>query len=123
MDEPGEPPDEPVLTDSLRELCAELARVQAQARALGLFVGDHPLLECPNCHLVEDVTIEGFLVVYRAQDFDLEATPRVTRDWDTGLRFVDLSEDQFLCPACGTVFSAPEEELPAWLEGGTRDSL
>ena len=127
MDEPSEPMSEPtgepVLTDSLRELCAELRRVQAQAQELGLFVGDRTTLECPCCRLVEDITIEGFLIVYSAERLDRalekEWSPRVTRAWDTGLRFADLSDEQRLCPVCGAVFTASEEETPAWWEEST----
>jgi hypothetical protein len=114
----GENGNEPVLSDALRELCAELVAVQARAQALGLFISDRPVLKCPHCHLLEDITIEGYLVVYPERKLDLAAAPRVTCDWDTGLRFADRApnevgcENQFLCPACGFVFTAPEEEPP-----------
>ncbi|MDX1934761.1 MAG: hypothetical protein SFU56_19360 [Capsulimonadales bacterium] len=111
-DEDGTP-DVSGIVDALRPLCEEIARLNAQARELGLFVNDRPLLECPHCRLVEDVTVEGFLIVYAATDYDMDATP-VTPASDTGRHFADLSEGQFLCPACGTVFTPPEEDEPEW---------
>lgn len=77
--------EEPVVTESLRQLYAELVLVQAKARDLGLFVGDRPLLDCPDCRLAEDVTAEGLLVVYTLQELGGEAAPGVTRDWDIAI--------------------------------------
>ena len=48
----------------LVELSRKLAKVKAQARALGIFTDDRELLECPNCELPEDVTAEGLLATY-----------------------------------------------------------
>ncbi len=45
-----------------RDLCRQLARVQAQAPALGVLIGDRDLLDCPNCKLFEDVTEDVVLV-------------------------------------------------------------
>jgi hypothetical protein len=43
----------------LVELSRKLAKVKAQARALGIFTDERELLECPNCGLLEDVTAKG----------------------------------------------------------------
>ena len=84
----------------LLDLCQQLERVQAEAAALGLFVGDRDLLDCPNCKLFEDVTAEGFLITSREL---------VTPPIDTGLRFSQVSSNTFQCPACGEVINLHEE--------------
>ena len=83
----------------LLDLCQQLERVQAEAEALGLFVGDRDLLDCPNCKLFEDVTAEGLLITSREL-----ATPPI----DTGLRFSQISSNTFQCPACGEVINLHE---------------
>ena len=62
----------------LLDLCQQLKHLQNQAEALGLFVGDRELLDCPDCGLCEDVTAEGLLITSR----ELQLPPI-----DTGLRF------------------------------------
>lgn len=79
-------------TDSLVELVRCLEEIKRQARALGLFTDDRDLMECPGCGLLEDVTAEGLLVTYPKNSKDLN---------DCGLRFRQLEEASFKCPACG----------------------
>jgi hypothetical protein len=87
--------------DGLVELVRKFGDVTARARALGLFVGDRDLLECPACGLMEDVLADGRLVVYRNPG----------RDADTGLRFAEApdAEGRFSCPGCGASVPAPVE--------------
>ena len=54
---------------------------------------DRELLECPKCGLLEDVLIGGELITY-LQDANGQ---------DTGLRFDELAEGKFSCPACGSI--------------------
>jgi len=70
--------------------------LQAKARALGLFTNDRELLECHKCGLLEDVTINGLLITFRAPDFGQ----------DTGLRFEELSQERFRCPGCGSMIQS-----------------
>ena len=81
----------------LVELSRKLAKVKAQARALGIFTDDRELLECPNCGLLEDVTAKGLLVTYPKDSVDLK---------DCGLRFHPVDETRFACPKCGTSIKA-----------------
>jgi hypothetical protein len=76
----------------LRALATEIAALQAQARALGLFANDRELLKCPGCGLMENVAAGGGgLFTCRPESLDE----------DTGLRFEELSRNRFRCPACG----------------------
>lgn len=59
------------------ELSRKLAKVKAQARALGIFTDDRELLECPNCGLLEDVTAKGLLVTYPKDSVDPSACASV----------------------------------------------
>lgn len=78
--------------DELYKLAASLHALKKQARELGLFTNDRELLECPQCGLKEDVTIEGFLCTYRDDAIDD----------DTGLRFPEPDDDGVsCCPGCG----------------------
>lgn len=81
----------------LVELSRKLAKVKAQARALGIFTDDRELLECPNCGLLEDVTAKGLLVTYPKDSVDLK---------DCGLRFRPVDKTCFACPKCGTSIKA-----------------
>jgi predicted RNA-binding Zn-ribbon protein involved in translation (DUF1610 family) len=81
----------------LVELSRKLAKVKAQARALGIFTDDRELLECPNCGLLEDVTTKGLLVTYPKDSVDLK---------DCGLRFRPVDKTRFACPKCGTSVKA-----------------
>jgi predicted RNA-binding Zn-ribbon protein involved in translation (DUF1610 family) len=76
----------------LVELFRKLAKVKAQARALGIFTDDRELLECPNCGLLEDVTAKGLLVTYSG---------RSRSRTDCGLRFSQVDDTSFQCPSCG----------------------
>lgn len=79
----------------------QLQEAKRQARALGLFTDDRVLLECPFCGLWEDVTAEGVLVVYQ-KDAPLQE--------DSGLRFKEVDERHFVCPACGAAVVIEDED-------------
>ena len=85
------------LLAAIRPLAKQLAAVQAQARALGLFVGDRELLDCPKCGLEEDVEFGGRLITCR---------PGAPGE-DSGLRFKELAGNRFRCPACGAIVREP----------------
>lgn len=89
------------LLADIRGLAAEMVHIKKQMRATGLFCDDRELLECPACGLQEDVTFEGVLITYNRRS-------RAHRD--TGLRFKELSDDRFRCPACRAIVREP---LPA----------
>jgi hypothetical protein len=78
--------------DALGPLIEQLAVINEQARALGMFVEDRPLLQCAHCGLTEDELADGQHVTYYEPD-----------EPDTGLRFIqdEADEDRFTCPACG----------------------
>jgi hypothetical protein len=76
----------------LTALVRELEKVKNQARALGIFTNDRELMECPSCGLMEDVTIEGFLVT----------CPKDSKDRkDSGPRFIQTDNTHFKCPKYG----------------------
>jgi hypothetical protein len=79
--------------NNIRELASRVLALQEQARSLGLFPGDRELLECPKCGLLEDVLIGGESITY-LPDADGQ---------DTGLRFDELAEGIFSCPACSSI--------------------
>jgi len=85
------------LIEDIRPLAKELIKLQAEAKSLGLFIGDRELLQCPSCGLCEDVSFEGQLMVYGKSD----------PHHDTGLRFKELkgSKGKYICPGCGSKFS------------------
>jgi hypothetical protein len=86
--------------ESLRSLAGQLVAVQAQARALGLFVEDRELVACPRCGLMEDVSFTGLLITCR---------PSALGE-DTKLRFEEIETGKFRCPKCGaTVMESPEK--------------
>ena len=66
----------------------------------GLFVDDHDLLACPQCHLMEDVTSKGLLIVYQ----------RGKAIKDIKRRFIPLddSNKRFRCPVCNTEINVNE---------------
>ena len=92
--------------NNLRQLASRLVALQEQARSLGIFVGDRELLECPRCGLLEDVTFTGRLITCRpsAEGPNTE---------DTGLRFEELPQNRFRCPACGSLVQEDLEETEA----------
>lgn len=79
--------------NNIRELTSQVAALQEQARSLGLFPGDRELLDCPKCGLLEDVLMGGKLITYHTG----------AEGEDTGLRFEELGEIKFRCPACGAI--------------------
>jgi rubredoxin len=90
-----EQPDEAwdAMLQDLRQLASRVVALQEQARSLGIFADDRELLECPKCGLLEDVTFTGQLITWRPPD----------EGQDTGLRFEELPQGCFRCPACGSM--------------------
>jgi hypothetical protein len=84
----------------LVDLCRQLQRVQTQAKAHGIFVGDRELIDCPSCGLFEDVTAEGQLITSR----ELATLPL-----DTGLRFSQVSLNNYQCPACAGIITLKDD--------------
>lgn len=86
--------------DSLVAMAGQLAKLQGEARKLGIFVGDRELIACPTCGLMEDELVDGRLV-----------TCHEIGGPDTGMRFAahPRGEDKLICPECGTVLR------PQWL--------
>jgi len=73
-------------------LARRISKLQKEARKLGVFPNDRPLLACPKCQLEEDVAVTGLLFV----------TKRGARNTDTGLRFkINYRAKRARCPACG----------------------
>ena len=79
--------------NNIRELATRIVALQAKARAVGLFTNDRELIECRKCGLLEDVIITGQLITCHSS----------TLGQDTGLRFEELPQDRFRCPACGSI--------------------
>ena len=82
------------LAQKIKPLVEDIVRIQKQAKALGIFVNNRELFECPGCDLVEDVTFDGFLMTYHKENDDMT---------DSGLRFEEMDEEKYRCPVCGTV--------------------
>lgn len=82
-------------------LIDELLRLKREGKALGLFMEDRDPLECPKCHLFEDVTFEGLHLVTTAEN----------PDTDSGLRFEEVGKEMFRCPACGKIFKMKPWEI------------
>jgi len=82
-----------VTLQDLRQLASRIVALQEQVRSLGGFAGDRELLECPQCGLLEDVTFTGQLITWRSP----------AEGQDTGLRFEELPQGCFRCPACGSM--------------------
>ena len=61
---------------SLHSLAAELTKLKAKAKGMGVFTNERELLTCPRCGLTEDVTIDGLLITCASS----------TLGRDTGLR-------------------------------------
>lgn len=91
------------LCAKIKPLAQQLAAVQKQADAMGLFANDRELLECSQCGLMEDVTHTGLLITCRE--------PALNQD--TGLRFTKETDQTFRCPSCGALVLEP---LAAGLE-------
>lgn len=97
------PRDSGSLIAVIAPLAKQIAAIQQQMHALGIFANDRELLDCPQCGLREDLLVSGQLVTYRKPDFHQ----------DTGLRFEELTPSAFRCPSCGETVRAPlaEDEL------------
>lgn len=87
--------------DDLLSAVRKLNEAKRQGRALGMFVEERDLLECPVCGLWEDVNCEGMLLVYRKDD---------SSQVDSGLRFREIDEGHFVCPACGAAVRVEDKE-------------
>jgi len=85
------------LCATIEPLVQQLAAVQKQAEAMGLFSNDRELLECSQCGLMEDVTHSGLLITCRESAIAQ----------DTGLRFEKETDQTFRCPSCGTLVTEP----------------
>lgn len=87
----------------LRSLARQLTVVQAEARALGVFVDDRELLACHQCGLTEDVSSIGLLIT---------SFSHVSGE-DTGLRFEEITTGKFRCPKCrGIIIAVSEKPTP-----------
>jgi uncharacterized C2H2 Zn-finger protein len=88
--------------ESIHELAGRLVEAKEKARQLGMFVDDRELLTCPECRLMEDVSVNSILLTCYPTNLGV----------DTGLRFVetDKAAHRFRCPACGVEFTAREVE-------------
>jgi len=82
------------LIESLAPLFEPIVALKAKMASLGLFTHDRELLVCPACKLTEDVTFEGYLITYHADD--------AKSSIDCGLRFEEVDEVRLRCPVCGT---------------------
>lgn len=79
------------LVAALTPHLGELERLRSLAKKMGVFTGDRELLQCPRCELTEDVLVNGRLITYVNEQIGV----------DCGLRFEELSDGRFRCPACG----------------------
>jgi rubredoxin len=99
-----------LISSDLYQSILELQAVQKRAEELGMFIEGRDLVECPNCHLMENVDILSILttyfrpVEYDQPDLDVAFKPPP----DTGLRFEKITEHQFKCPVCGTTIQLEE---------------
>lgn len=87
-------------SELVRDIGQLMLKAQKLAEEHGLFLDHRELLECRSCGLMEDVTFEGMLIVYRT------GSDRV----DMGLRFPEPDEDGVSsCPGCGGLVKLEEE--------------
>jgi ribosomal protein S27AE len=98
--------------EPLRLLAGQLAVLQAEARALGMFAGDRELVACPRCGLMEDVTFTGLLITCRASALGE----------DTGLRFEEIKAGKSRCPKCGGIVTETPETPAAKTRQAKRTS-
>jgi hypothetical protein len=98
-----------LISSDLYQTILELQAVQKRAEELGMFIEGRDLVECPHCHLMEDVDISGILTTYfRPVEYDQLALDVAFKPPDTGLRFEEVTENQFKCPVCGTTIQLEE---------------
>lgn len=93
-------PPETLLLKDIRQMAKQIAALQAQGRAMGLFPNDRDLLECTGCGLMENVACGGRFFTCRPE----------TLDDDTGLRFQEISDGVFRCPSCGEAVREPDSD-------------
>jgi predicted RNA-binding Zn-ribbon protein involved in translation (DUF1610 family) len=96
----------------LRTLARQLAVVQAEARALGIFVDDRELLACRRCGLAEDVSFAGLLITNCSIDLGE----------DTGLRFEEVTSGKFRCPKCGATVTEASDKTASKTKQAKRKS-
>ena len=91
-------------SESYSELVHDIGQLMLKAQRLaeehGLFLDHRELMKCRRCGLMEDVTCEGKLIVYRTG----------SDEEDTGLRFPEPDEDCVSsCPGCGGLVKLVED--------------
>lgn len=80
------------MKDIVKDIANLILKAQSLADQHGLFPNHRELLKCPHCRLMEDVTIEGKLIVYRDGEKEI----------DSGLRFPEPDKNGVsCCPGCG----------------------
>ena len=89
------------LVQDISRVAKAFVTVQRKAEALGIFTGDRELMECPDCGLLEDVSIDGRLMTYKKDNGTIE---------DTGLRFQEIDCVHFRCPVCKCIVKLKDEE-------------
>jgi len=89
------------LVHDISRVAKAFVTVQRKADALGIFTSDRELLECPDCGLLEDVSIDGRLMTYKKDNVIIE---------DTGLRFQEIDCVHFRCPVCKCIVELKDEE-------------
>jgi len=91
--------------EPLRSMPGQLAILQAEARALGMFSDDRALVSCLRCGLAEDLTFTSMLITCRPPAFGV----------DTGFRFEETADGRFRCPTCGGIvtetFEQPDDKI------------
>ncbi|MEW6605892.1 MAG: hypothetical protein AB1414_00385 [bacterium] len=91
-----------LISNSLFKAVKQLVKLNEKVKALGIFVDDRELLECPKCGLMEDIDIYGRLFTV----FEKEPNK------DTGLRFKEIRNSKtFRCPNCGEQISGNVVEI------------
>lgn len=98
-----------------KAVVAQFQALRRQGEALGLFMEDRDLLECPSCGLQEDVAADGRLITHDRETPDAP---------DTWLRFTELPDGQFACPRCHTVIvgNGSDQTLLDFLNYGWEDT-
>ncbi len=79
-------------------MAQKLSELHEKARELGLFTTDRELLTCMSCGLLEDVTVDGFLITHDGEHSEVV---------DSGLRFNEMQDGRFSCPRCGANIATP----------------
>lgn len=91
------------LLNRIRPLAAQIVKLKSDMKKMGMHTGDYDLIECPKCHLAEDVLVGNSLVTFF--NIDVEDFEKVKY---TKLKFMELKDSLFLCPNCGNIIKAKE---------------